>query len=87
MTDNLRDQIYKEIEAERSTQESVWTKASTTTKSAFSNWQNQITDYAAKFQTVDFKTWTKPAIAAYRSTMVKTAAFAVATIETIDKQG
>jgi hypothetical protein len=81
-----RDAIYKEIEAERAYQDSKWGVATDDTKNNPFNWVSYLSNYSSRWMKGEFPPFTKPTVEAYRASMIKTAAIAVAAVESLDRQ-
>lgn len=80
-----REEIYAEIEAERQYQEVKWGNASDDRNSPW-EWVSFIANYATKWMKGLYAPLPRTDVTDFRLKMIKTAAIAVAAVESIDRQ-
>jgi len=79
--------IYDEIQAEREYQNSKgYTAEADDANNTIELWTTYVNNYASKWFPGGYPPYTAEARAAFRASMVKTAALAVAAIEWLDRQ-
>lgn len=78
--------IYDEIRAERDYQQSRWGNASDDTRNDPLAWTAYIAKESSRWQAGQFPPFTSNDVEAFRRAMIKTAATAVAAVESLDRQ-
>ena len=81
-----RQAIYAEIEKERGYQQKRWGNTADDTLNTPWMWASYIANYATKWMVGTYAPLKRPVTDDFRVKMVKTAAIAVAAIESIDRQ-
>jgi hypothetical protein len=81
-----RQEIYKEIEAERAYQDTRWGTSTDDAKNNPFNWVSYVASYSTKWMKGEFPPFTKTTVDAFRVSMIKTAAIAIAAVESLDRQ-
>lgn len=82
----LREGIYSEIESERHYQDTKWGVGTDDTVNTPWMWVSYIAAYATKWMVGTFAPLKRETTYDFRAKMVKTAAIAVAAIESLDRQ-
>lgn len=78
--------ILNEIQAEREYQVSRWGNEADDTKNNPNDFTTYIAHHSTRWFPGGFRPYTEPQIAEYRKAMIKTAALAVAAVESLDRQ-
>lgn len=81
-----RQAILKEIDAERDYQDKKWGHNADDTKNEPNDWASYIAHHSTRWFNGGFAPYDATTVAAFRKQMVKTAALAVAAIESLDRQ-
>jgi hypothetical protein len=81
-----RNSIYHEIEKERIYQEGKWGNDADDVHCNPNDWVAFISKYSSKWQAGELMPLSHMTIEAFRTSMIKTAALAVAAIESLDRQ-
>lgn len=86
MSENTRVGIFAEIEAERAYQDGKWGTEVDDTRNTPWMWAAYIAQYATRWMKGKFMPLKRDDTMAFRESMIKTAAIAVAAVESIDRQ-
>lgn len=78
--------VYAEIQAERDAQVARWGNTSDDTNNAPNDWVSYISHYATNWFGNQFPPYATEVVDDFRTSMIKTAALAIAAIESIDRQ-
>lgn len=81
-----RQDIIKEIDAERTYQDGKWGHEADDTKNQPNDWVAYIAHHSTRWFNGGFAPYPAATVAEFRKQMVKTAALAVAAIESLDRQ-
>lgn len=87
MTDTtIRENIFKQIDDERSYQEQRWGNGTDDTKNMPNDWVAYIAGYAGSWHKGEFAPYSPENVIDFRRAMIKVATLAVAAVESLDRQ-
>jgi len=78
--------VYDEIESERTYQRSKWGNNNDDTLATPEDWVAWIAHHSSRWFGGGYKPYNTDTVASFRKQMIKTAALAVAAVESIDRQ-
>lgn len=81
-----RENILSEINAERTYQENKWGNDTDDTENEPNDFVSYMANYSSKWFPGGFLPYSTETVDAFRTSMIKTAAIAVAAVESIDRQ-
>jgi hypothetical protein len=86
MEDEIRQNIFEQIDRERKYQVGRWGNEADDTKNMPNDWVSYIASYSTRWLAGEFAPYSPETVIRFRRAMIQAAAIAVAAVESLDRQ-